>query len=58
MKIVTYLYYQLIQHLTAVIFGLDTSYQNKHLINRESGKNPIFVDPMMLHFTKDKGAFG
>ena len=26
--------------------------------NREPGKNPIFVGPMMLHFTKDEGAFG
>ena len=36
----------------------DTSYRNKRLINRESGKNPIFVGPMMFHFTKDEGAFG
>ena len=36
----------------------DTSYRNKRLINRESGKNPIFVDPMMFCFTKDEGAFG
>ena len=35
----------------------DTSYGNKRLINRESGKNPIFLGPMMLHFTKDEGAF-
>ena len=35
----------------------DTSYRNKRLINRESGKNPIFVGPMMFHFT-DEGAFG
>ena len=28
------------------------------MINRESGKNPIFVDPMMFRFTKDEGAFG
>ena len=34
----------------------DTSYQNKRLINRESGKNPIFVGPKMFHFTKDEGA--
>ena len=26
--------------------------------NREPGKNPIFVGLMMLHFTKDEGAFG
>ena len=36
----------------------NTSYRNKRLINRESGKNPIFVGPMMLHFTKNEGAFG
>ena len=35
----------------------DTSYRNKRLINQESGKNPIFVGPMMFHFTKDEGAF-
>ena len=34
----------------------DTSYRNKRLINRESGKNLIFVGPMMFHFTKDEGA--
>ena len=33
-----------------------TSYQNKRLINRESGKNPIFVGPIMFNFTKDEGA--
>ena len=37
----------------------DTSYRNKRLINRESGKKKaIFVGPMMFHFTKDVGAFG
>ena len=30
----------------------------KQIMNRESGKNPIFVSPMMLYFTKDEGAFG
>ena len=28
------------------------------MINRESGKNPIFVGAIMLQFTKDNGAFG
>ena len=28
------------------------------MINRESGKNPIFVGAMMFQFTKDNGAFG
>ena len=27
------------------------------MVNCESGKNPIFLGPMMLHFTKDEGAF-
>ena len=34
------------------------SYRNKRFINREFGENPIFVGPMMLHFTKDEGTFG
>ena len=36
----------------------DSSYRNKRLINRASGNYPVFIGPMMLHFTKDENAFG
>ena len=47
----------LMQHLTFVIFGLRHIIP-KQIMNLESGKNPMFVSPMTLYFTKDEGAFG
>ena len=35
----------------------DTSYRNQRLINRESQKHPVFLGPMMLHFTKNVETF-
>ena len=35
----------------------DTSYRNKRLISTKSRANPVYLGPVMLHFTKDEEAF-
>ena len=35
----------------------DTCYRNKRLINSKSGAHPVFLGPVMLHFTKDEATF-
>ena len=36
----------------------DTSYQNKRLLNLTTGKHPVFLDLVMLHFSKNEKIFG
>lgn len=35
----------------------DTCYRNKRLINPKTKGHPVFLGPMMFHFTKDEGTF-
>ena len=35
----------------------DTSYRSQRLLNSGSGKHPVFLDPVMIHFTKDENTF-
>ena len=35
----------------------DTSYRNKRLVSRRSGKHPVFMGPVMFHFSKDEPTF-
>ena len=36
----------------------DTSYRNKCLLNPTTGKHPVFLDLVMLHFSKNEKTFG
>ena len=36
----------------------DTSYRNKRLLNRTTGKHPVLLGPVMLHFSKNEKIFG
>lgn len=35
----------------------DTSYRNKRLLNPATGKHPVFLGPIMIHFSKNDKAF-
>ena len=35
----------------------DSSYQNKRLIGYDSGRHPVFLGPVLFHFTKDDQTF-
>ena len=35
----------------------NTSYRSQRLLNSGSGKHPVFLDPVMIHFTKDENTF-
>ena len=36
----------------------DTSYRNKRLLNPTTGKHPVFLSPVMPHFSKNEKIFG
>ena len=36
----------------------DTSYRNERLLNPTTGKHPVFLCPVMLHFSKNEKTFG
>ena len=35
----------------------DTCYKNKRLVNIRTGNNPVFLGPLLFHFTKDETTF-
>lgn len=35
----------------------DTCYKNKRLVNIRTGNNPVFLGPLIFHFTKDEDTF-
>ena len=45
------------RHTIYAICGSDTSYRSQRLLNSGSRKHPVFLGPVMKHFTKDENTF-